>query len=226
MRSFTSVLVAGLLAALSNAVPTVPSLESRQDAGSHLVFAHFMMGIVPNRGSSADYDDDMKRAKAAGIDAFALNIGTDSYTEAQLGYAYESAAKNGMKVFISFDFNWFSPGGDAGKVGALVKQFGGLPAQLMVDKKVFVSSFAGDGLNVGAVRAASGMDLYVAPNFHPEQTPDVSAIDGALNWVAWDSDGANKAPKPGGVNLTTAQNDAKYQKWLGGKGFIAPVSPW
>jgi hypothetical protein len=178
------------------------------------------------KSGAADYDSDMKLAKAAGIDAFALNIGTDSYNEAQLGYAYESAAANDMKVFISFDFNWYSPSGDAGKVGELIKAFGSKPAQLMVDNKVFVSSFAGDGLSVDAVRAAAGTDIFFAPNFHPEQTPDPSAVDGALNWVAWDSDGANKAPKPGGTNLTVAQNDATYTKWLGEKGYIAPVSPW
>jgi hypothetical protein len=49
----------------------------------------------------------MRRAKAAGIDAFALNIGVDDYGPTQLQYAYESAANNDMKVFISFDFNWF-----------------------------------------------------------------------------------------------------------------------
>jgi hypothetical protein len=49
----------------------------------------------------------MRRAKAAGIDAFALNIGVDDYSTTQLQYAYESAANNDMKVFISFDFNWF-----------------------------------------------------------------------------------------------------------------------
>lgn len=65
-----------------------------------------MIGIVADRTSSADYDADMQRAKSLGIDAFALNIGIDSYTDAQLNYAYESAANNNMKVFISFDFNW------------------------------------------------------------------------------------------------------------------------
>lgn len=30
----------------------------------------------------------------------------DPYTDTQLGYAYQSAANNDMKVFISFDFNW------------------------------------------------------------------------------------------------------------------------
>ena len=54
-----------------------------------------------DRHSAAEYDDDMKRAKSLGIDAFALNIGVDPYTDDQLGYAYESAANNGMKVFIS-----------------------------------------------------------------------------------------------------------------------------
>jgi hypothetical protein len=53
---------------------------------------------VADRTSAADYDDDMKRAKALGIDAFALNIGVDPYTDQQLGYAYDSAANNGLKV--------------------------------------------------------------------------------------------------------------------------------
>jgi hypothetical protein len=43
----------------------------------------------------------MKRAKSLGIDAFALNIGVDPYTDRQLDLAYRSAANNDMKVFIS-----------------------------------------------------------------------------------------------------------------------------
>lgn len=73
-----------------------------------LVFCHFMLGTVNDRTSSADYDADMQRAKALGIDAFALNIGTDSFTDTQLGYAYQSAADNNMSVFISFDFSYWS----------------------------------------------------------------------------------------------------------------------
>ncbi|KAH7128222.1 alpha-1,3-glucanase/mutanase [Dendryphion nanum] len=226
MRSFISYssLAAGLFLALANAAPYNPVLQ-RQNAGDRLVFAHFMMGIVPNRKAATDYDMDMKLAKEAGIDAFALNIGTDTYTEQQLNYAYDSAAKHGMKLFISFDFHWFSPTGAAADVGKLIKAFGSKPAQLRVDNKVFVSSFVGDGLNVAAVRAAAGVDIYFAPNFSPEATPNPASIDGALNWIAWDSDGRNKAPKPG-QNLTVAQGDAKYTKWLGNKGYIASVSPW
>lgn len=75
-------------------------------ATDRLVFSHFMIGITGDRTSSADYDADMQRAKSLGIDAFALNIGTDWYTDTQLGFAYQSAADNDMSVFISFDFNW------------------------------------------------------------------------------------------------------------------------
>lgn len=64
------------------------------------------MGIVGNRASSGDWDEDMRLAQDTGIDAFALNIGTDASTDTQLGYAYTSAAQNGMKLFLSFDFSY------------------------------------------------------------------------------------------------------------------------
>ncbi|KAG7422237.1 Mutanase [Fusarium oxysporum f. sp. rapae] len=70
--------------ACQGAVLDSRSLAERASSSDRLVFAHFMIGIVGNRQSSADYDDDMKRAKSTGIDAFALNIGTDDYTDAQL----------------------------------------------------------------------------------------------------------------------------------------------
>jgi hypothetical protein len=108
------------------------------------------MGIVSNRESACDYDDDMRRAKDAGIDAFALNIGTDPYTDTQLYYAYESAARNGMKVFISFDFNWWQAS-QGSEVGVKIAQYASHPAQLMVDGKVFVSSFTGDGVDVDQI---------------------------------------------------------------------------
>lgn len=119
----------------------------------------------------------MQRAKAYGIDAFALNIGTDSFTDQQLQYAYASAQNSGMKVFLSFDFNFWSSG-DATSVGQKVVQYASLPAQLMVDDKIFVSSFVGDGLNVAAMRSAAGTPVYFAPNFHPSYGTDMSIVDG------------------------------------------------
>ncbi|KAL1627496.1 hypothetical protein SLS54_002421 [Diplodia seriata] len=144
------------------------------------------IGIVTDRTSAADFDADMQGAKAVGIDAFALNFGPDTgsanYTQ-QLVYAYESAANNDMKVFLSFDFNdgqW--PTTDAAAVGAKIAAFGSHEAQLKVDDKAFVSTFVGDALDVSAMRAAAGIDVYFAPNFNPGSGADFSALDGAFSW--------------------------------------------
>ncbi|CEL10268.1 hypothetical protein ASPCAL13390 [Aspergillus calidoustus] len=208
---------------LIHAAPGSTVNQARQST-DRLVFAHFMIGITSNRNSAADYDDDMKRAKSLGIDAFALNIGVDPYTDRQLDLAYQSAANNDMKVFISFDFNWYHTG-QGYEVGQKVAQYGSRPAQLMVDGKIFVSSFAGDGLDINAMRSAAGKPVFFAPNFHPEMGTDMSGVDGLLNWMAWDNDGNNKAPKPG-RHVTVQDGDDAYIRALNGKGYIAPVSPW
>jgi len=187
---------------------------------------------MANRESAADYDEDMKKAKAAGIDAFALNIAKDTYTDTQLNYAYESAANNDMKVFISFDYNYFETGENE-LVGAKLKEYCGKPGQLMVENKCFASTFNGDTnpiklFNAKTVRASAGTDLYLVPNLSPTGIRDATAvddIDGSFNWIGWDSNGANRAPTPG-QNVTTSDFDAKYTEWLGGKTYMAPVSPW
>lgn len=52
-----------------------------------------------------DWKTDIELASANGIDAFALNIGMDSYMEQQVKNAYDAAAASntGFKLFISFD---------------------------------------------------------------------------------------------------------------------------
>lgn len=160
----------------------------------------------------------MKRAKDLGIDAFALNIGTDPYTDTQLGFAYESAAKNGMKVFLSFDFNWWNIG-QASAVGAKIKQYADHAGQLKVDGKVFVSSFAGDGLDIKAMTTAAGQEIFFAPNFHPGQG-DFTAIQGGLNWMAWPNNGENKAPTAAS-NISVIDGDEAYLAALNGKPYVA-----
>ncbi|KAF4126924.1 Glycosyl hydrolase family 71 [Geosmithia morbida] len=184
------------------------------------------MGIVGGRTSAADYDADMKLAKSAGIDAFALNIGTDDGTDTQLGYAYESAANNDMKVFISFDFTLFDPASSASTVGSMIATYGSQASQLLYDGKVVASSFNGDGLDVSALRSAAG-DIVWLPNFHPQYGTDMTVVDGALNWMAWPNDGNNKAPQPGGTSLSVEDGDAIYRSALGpDRTYVAPVSPW
>ncbi|KAL4914768.1 glycosyl hydrolase family 71-domain-containing protein [Aspergillus aurantiobrunneus] len=216
-------LISTVLGLLPRFVPAAPANHARQST-DRLVFAHFMIGIVSNRHTAADYDDDMQRAKSLGIDAFALNIGVDPYTDQQLGLAYESAANNDMKVFISFDFNWWNTG-QGSQVGQKIAQYASLPAQLMVDGKVFVSSFAGDGLDIGAMRQAAGREIFWAPNYHPEYGTNMDQVDGLLNWMAWPNDGNNKAPREGS-NISVQDGDEMYIRALNGKDYIAPASPW
>ncbi|KAL4792175.1 glycosyl hydrolase family 71-domain-containing protein [Aspergillus venezuelensis] len=223
MRFNALLSILGFLPQLINAAPSAIMKQERQ-ATDRLVFAHFMIGIVSNRNTAADYDDDMQRAKSLGIDAFALNIGVDPYTDQQLGLAYQSAANNDMKVFISFDFNWWNTG-QGSQVGQKIAQYASLPAQLKVDGKVFVSSFAGDGLDVAAMRSAAGQPIFWAPNYHPEYGTNMDQVDGLLNWMAWPNDGNNKAPRPG-AEVSVQDGDDMYIRALNGKDYIAPASPW
>ncbi|KAL4912791.1 glycosyl hydrolase family 71-domain-containing protein [Aspergillus aurantiobrunneus] len=198
-------------------------VRANETTTDRLVFCHFMIGISSNRQSAADYDSDMQQAKDLGIDAFALNIGVDPYTDTQLEYAYESAANNDMKVFLSFDFNWYHVD-QAAAVGSKIAQYASEPAQLMVDDKVFVSSFAGDGIDVAQIESSAGTDIFWAPNYHPGEG-NFDDVDSALNWMAWDNDGNNKAPKSG-ANVTVADGDQAYMDALGGKPYLAPASGW
>ena len=137
------------------------------------------MGIVDRQSADA-YDEEFNIAKAARIDAFALNIGP-GVNNTQLGYAYESAGRVGIKAFISFDFNdgLFSIN-DPTTVGDRIKAFKDNPAQLKIDNKPFVSTFAGPGLNVAAVEAAAGSDIFFMPNWYVGN--DQTGTDGLFNW--------------------------------------------
>ena len=129
-----------------------------------------------------------------------------------------------MKVFISFDFNWWNTS-QTSEIGTKIKQYGSRPAQLKVGSngdQVFVSSFEGDALNVSVVRSAAGMPLFMAPNFQPSS---LRAVDGALNWMGWPNNGDNKAPSAG-HNVTVSDGDNAYIGALSGKPYIAPVSAW
>lgn len=201
---------------------TFHGVYSSNQVRAFLIDSGIQIGIVSNRHTPSDYDDDMRHAKSLGIDAFALNIGVDPYTDQQLQLAYESASQNSIKVFLSFDFNWWSTG-QAGAIGQKIAQYAGKPAQLMVDNKTFVSSFAGDGLDVAAMRAAAGRPLFFAPNFHPSYGTNLKDVDGLLNWMAWPNNGQNKAPTPD-HNISVADGDQEYVSALAGKAYIARQS--
>ncbi|KAJ5335775.1 Glycoside hydrolase family 71 [Penicillium brevicompactum] len=140
-------------------------------------------------------------------------------TTKQLELAYASAGQQSMKVFISFDFNWWQTD-QAVEIGEMIARFAPRPAQLIVDNKVFASTFAGDGLDVPALRAAAGIPLFFAPNFDPGLDLNVSSVDGLFNWMAWPHNGRNKAPTPHN-NISVGEGDQLYINTLAGKAYIA-----
>lgn len=211
-------------------------LETRQ-VDEKMVFCHYMVrairfskrttwlitwqvGAAKSLASAADYSADMRAAANAGIDALALNIGPDGWAETQLGYAYDSAAENGMKVFISFDFNRFKTT-QALDVANILKSFINHPAQLRIGGKPFVSTFSGDGLDLPAVRnfvrENTGSELFFVPNF---KASNIAGADGLFNWMAWPSNGKNKAPD-GTANVPVKAGDEQYQAALGSFPYMA-----
>ncbi|KAH8926931.1 carbohydrate-binding module family 20 protein [Atractiella rhizophila] len=177
-------------------------------------------------GSPADFDKDIQLAKSYGIDAFALNIGVDPYTDAQLTNAFQSAVNNNFKVFISFDFNWYHTNQPV-DVGNKIKQYASYASQLKINNKVVASSFWGDGIDIQTIRNTAGMDLYIGFNFQNPSVSNFAPLDGALNWLGWDNNGHNKAPAPDGHDLVSVeQGDQTYINALNGKDYWAPASAW
>ena len=68
------------------AVNAAPSAFERRDTGTKAVFAHHIVGFTYPY-TSADWLKDITLAHAAGIDGFALNIGSDSWQTAQVASA-------------------------------------------------------------------------------------------------------------------------------------------
>ena len=85
----------------------------------------------------------MRLAHAAGIDAFALNVGaTDHTTTTQVPLAYAAAAQVGFKVFLSFDYAAQGPWSSQAVINT-IRTYANSPSQFKVNGLPFVSTFEG-----------------------------------------------------------------------------------
>ncbi|OTA96250.1 glycoside hydrolase family 71 protein [Hypoxylon sp. CO27-5] len=205
-----------LLANLAAAGVAMP----RQGSGNRLVFAHYMVGLTSGQ-SQDQWQKDITEAKSAGIDGFALNVGSaDSWNAQQLQLAYDTASSNGFSLFLSFDMAASSWTVD--QVVSLVNQYKGAGSQLKVNGKPFVSTFEGPSWadNWASVRSATG-DIFLVPDWSSLGPQGVgsklSQIDGAFNWGAW--------PNANEYTITTG-NDQAYKSSLQGKPYMMGVSPY
>ncbi|KAL5638379.1 hypothetical protein ACGC1H_005156 [Rhizoctonia solani] len=177
--------------------------KALQTSGEKFVVAHHMVGntfpYTPN-----DWMSDVKLAHANGIDAFALNVGTDSWQKDRVRDAFDAARDSGtgFKMFMSFDMavNPCAGPSDAAALREYITTYASHPAQFRYNDKVFASTFAGESCTFGAATTEQGWKeqftdqltgenaaLFV-PSFFmdPTRFKSFSAMDGAFNWNgAW-----------------------------------------
>ncbi len=170
----------------------------------------------------ADWKFDIAQAQEIGIDGFALNCApprVDSYTPKQLANAYQAADELGFKMFISFDFAYWSTG-DTEEITSIVGNYSSHPAQAYYNDGAIVSTFVGDSMDWNAVKNAlpdqkiTALPMIQDPAYISQAN---TGLDGAFSWYAWPTDGGNSIiPGP----MTTIWDD-RYLSNLGDLPYMA-----
>lgn len=184
------------------------------------VFAHFMVGNTGNY-TLGDWSDDMKLAKAAHIDAFALNMAYDDPSNGPgLAGAFQAAEETGLQLFFSFDYAGNGPWPQQDVIDLLVK-YGGRGSYFHHQGQMFVSTFEGPGSadDWHAIKAATGcffMPDWSSLGAKAAMQAGGGVADGLFSWEAWAWGKWDK----------WTYSDASYDYYLQGKPYMMPVSPW
>lgn len=88
----------------SNLFGNLVSVVTKRGSDDKVVASHFMIGNAYPYTSDT-WLQDIKLAHDNGIDAFALNVGTNDWESDQVDKAYQAAKDSGtdFKLFMSFD---------------------------------------------------------------------------------------------------------------------------
>ncbi|KAJ5998516.1 hypothetical protein N7451_006326 [Penicillium sp. IBT 35674x] len=182
------------------------------------VFAHFM---VTNSGNytSDDWENDMKLAQDAHIDAFALNAAyNDPVNGKAFAAAFSAADDVGFQLFFSFDYagngNW--PKND---VINIINQYKGHSSYFQYKGQPFVSTFEGPGRadDWPSIKADTG--CFFIPSWSSigaKPAVETGVVDGLFSWAGW----------PWGPQDMDTYIDASYLQYLEGLPYMMPVSPW
>lgn len=202
----------------SDVAPGAAVIDSKKK-----VFAHYMLGLTDGQ-TAARWREEIERAKAIGIDGFALNAGPkDGWTDAQLKLAYDTAASvPGFSVFVSFDMLCCGPWG-VPKVSEIINRYKNHKGQTKVDGKPFVSTFEGPDFaqQWAEVKRQTG-NIFLVPDWSSKGPQgikpfaDQGVIDGIFSWEAWKTSNTH--------NLNDV--DRQYREAVGKKAYMMPVSPW
>ncbi|GJE92329.1 glycoside hydrolase family 71 protein [Phanerochaete sordida] len=228
MARFVALVLALAQAAAALALP----LDARSSSPK-LVFAHHIVGNTFTYTQDT-WTNDILLAASKGIDAFALNIGPDSWELGQVSSAFAAAeslsANTTFKLFISFDMSVFpcSQASHASTIQQYIQQFAGHPNQLQVSGRPFVSTFSGESCTFGTgsvnqgwtnVVRTSGLNAYFVPSFFvdPATFGSYPVADGVFGW--------NSGWPTGNFNITF-DPDQSYIANLGGRAYMAAASAW
>ncbi|MFM0238857.1 glycoside hydrolase family 71 protein [Paraburkholderia phytofirmans] len=199
------------------------------------VFAHYMVAW-PRGGPQAGIDDyiaEFRDAQQRGIDGFALNCGGWNRHEPlyrlRVLTMYRAAQQfgNGFTLFVSVD------GKAQDELDDIVRTIAGLPAQLRVDGKPVISSYALGGKDAARCEAlavqAESLGVYFVPHFVPStgeaEIDTVVASEvanrcrSAQGYFYFGAAGSPDSLKRSIAHLATALS-------LAGKLFMAPVTPY
>ncbi|KZP01429.1 glycoside hydrolase family 71 protein [Calocera viscosa TUFC12733] len=172
---------------------------------------------------------DISLASSKGLDAFALNFGSDSWQPDRIADAYAAAEASGtgFKLFVSMDMtvNDCSSASDADTLfNTFVAPYLSHPNQMQYQGKPIVSTFSGETCTFGQADTNSGWlyftskaSMFFLPAFNndPSIAASWSAVDGLFPW----NSGWNYQPQ------NEAVIDTSVISVLGGKPYMAAVSP-
>ncbi|KAF1999392.1 carbohydrate-binding module family 24 protein, partial [Amniculicola lignicola CBS 123094] len=184
------------------------------------VFVHFMVSNTPDF-TSDDWANNIALAQAAGIDAFALNMANDEdTTTSSVPLAFTAAESKGFKLFFSFDYAG-NGAWDQSTVTALISKYSGSSAYYHRGSQPLVSTFEGPGNADDWTEIKSSTGCFFIPDWSSLGAKDAVELangvaDGLFSWDAW----------PKGPVDTNTYPDASYHEFLGGKPYMASVSPW
>jgi hypothetical protein len=175
---------------------------------------------VDNVGSwtQEDWENDIKLAQAAHIDAFALNMAYNQEPNSQIENAFLAAGTLGFNLFFSFDYAGNGPWPREAVIN-LTNQGAASTMYWTYQGKPLVSTFEGPANADDWVEIKAETGCFLIPDWSSvgaEAALDIGIADGLFNWAAW----------PWGPQDMNTYVDASYLQFLNDMPYMMPVSPW
>ncbi|KAF9646184.1 glycoside hydrolase family 71 protein [Thelephora ganbajun] len=190
-----------------------------------------------------DWVDDIRLAHASGFDGFALNVGPEDWQVDRVHDCYNAAQSVDLpfKLFISFDMTCIPCASMDDIIHLLryIQPFLNHGNQYYRDGKLVISTFAGQDSRFGHHTFEHGWahikrrleeitPICFIPSFFidPRRYPSLPFMDGYFNWNGSWPIHLNKDSPPSEIRLPSLDTDRHHLHHLGGRAFIAAVSPW